>query len=184
MVAKRPPAPSAAAKEGANKRHRSQKERRDMEAKVQRLMEQHVMPYLPKSVIETEKVDDMMISAAVEKKITEVGPNGRISAGFWQERSAKYGKRTSLLSHTTSQDETLQVRDELHEVLGIMMHEDNKIRSNESFHAFLSYCSPLNVKEPRSNMFKDTVIATFKIFEGRVAETSLGGSCQPALGTF
>ena len=77
----------------------------------------------------------------------DIGMQGRVSARWWQELSAKYGQRTSLLAQHTLSKGDLQVRDELTEALSVMMDEDNKVRSNDTFNAFLSYCEPLNEKD-------------------------------------
>ena len=127
-------------------KQRPQANRRDLKAKVERLIKEKVHGHLSAEVIATEKVNNKLLEDHLADALCALPSGGRLATSFWDETLSKYGARTNALANMVPTNPNEVVSDEVHEHLLRAVSPDNKVRSSEPLFIYLQYGVTLNEK--------------------------------------
>ena len=134
---------SALEGESAAKRCRTQKQRRDIDAKVDRWINKHIVGKLPHSVIETQRVNNRLLRECVADKYNS-GDVKRLQGSYASQLIGLHGANASALRDLKPDNPDDPVSDELIDCLDVGTSIDNKVGSTDNLAVYLQYSRSLN----------------------------------------
>ena len=130
----------------ASKRHHTQTDRREEDAKIERIIDTR-FEHVPRLRLETNKIDGLGIREILCNHLP-LKVNGRVPSTIFRMLDQKSEECTNPIFTVQASDTTEAVRSQLVDLLHIATNQDNAKREVEPLMVYSNSAPPLHGKDP------------------------------------